>query len=252
MKIFLSEAPADYSTYTFPYALYASMKAGDDLNEVYSRGFLPYSVPEYIPSDKILFYLARSIRIDLNAFTLSAENRRVRRKMQELNPVVKIKEKDEVPLERMWKLVKNYSKERIGDAMPGSRLEYIYHFPFLNKIGVFSIEDKDIGYVWLIENDNLRHYWFAFFETNYFSYGIGKWMMEQMISHAVDENKKYVYLGTCYGEKALYKVRDFKGVEFFDGNQWNKDLAYLKEKCKTDRLRQKDDLKSFPDRFSVF
>ena len=45
---------------------------------------------------------------------------------------------------------------------------------------------------------------------------------------------KYVYLGTCYGEKALYKVRDFKGIEFFDGSKWNNQINILKEMCKKD------------------
>ena len=48
--------------------------------------------------------------------------------------------------------------------------------------------------------------------------------------------KKYIYLGTCYGEKALYKVRDFKGIEFYDGNKWMKDNKILKDLCKSDPI----------------
>ena len=59
-------------------------------------------------------------------------------------------------------------------------------------------------------------------------------MMEQIIYHAKENNKKYVYLGTCYGEKSLYKVRDFKGIEFFDGSRWTDDINNLKSKCKND------------------
>ena len=59
-------------------------------------------------------------------------------------------------------------------------------------------------------------------------------MMEQIIYYAKKQNMKYVYLGTCYGEKALYKVRDFKGIEFFDGSKWNNQIIILKEMCKKD------------------
>ena len=47
---------------------------------------------------------------------------------------------------------------------------------------------------------------------------------------------RYIYLGTCYGEKALYKVRDFKGIEYFDGVEWNNNIKSLKELCKNDKI----------------
>ena len=46
----------------------------------------------------------------------------------------------------------------------------------------------------------------------------------------------FVYLGTCYGKKALYKVRDFKGIEFYDGNEWNDNVKVLKKLCKKDSI----------------
>jgi len=32
----------------------------------------------------------------------------------------------------------------------------------------------------------------------------------------------------------LYKVRDHKGLAFFDGSRWNQDVAIIKNLCKTD------------------
>ena len=63
---------------------------------------------------------------------------------------------------------------------------------------------------------------------------IGKFMMEHIIHLAKKKNKEFVYLGTCYGEESLYKVRDFKGIEFFDGNSWENDIEKLKLLCKSD------------------
>ena len=62
--------------------------------------------------------------------------------------------------------------------------------------------------------------------------------MEHLVYHAKKIGKKYIYLGTCYGEKALYKVRDFKGIEFYDGNKWIKDNKILKDLCKSDQIKQ--------------
>ena len=59
-------------------------------------------------------------------------------------------------------------------------------------------------------------------------------MMEHIIHHAKKNYKKYIYLGTCYGKDSLYKVRDFKGIEFFDGNKWIDDIEKLKSFCKID------------------
>jgi arginyl-tRNA--protein-N-Asp/Glu arginylyltransferase len=39
---------------------------------------------------------------------------------------------------------------------------------------------------------------------------------------------KHYYLGTVYGEKALYKT-NFEPLEWWDGKSWSKDIALLKE-----------------------
>jgi len=67
-------------------------------------------------------------------------------------------------------------------------------------------------------------------------FSLGKYIMEQVIYYAKSKKLKYVYLGTCYGNKALYKVRDFKGIEFYDGEIWNSNVKSLKEICKNDNI----------------
>jgi hypothetical protein len=67
--------------------------------------------------------------------------------------------------------------------------------------------------------------------------------MFSVIDWAKQQNLQEVYLGTCYGEKAMYKMRDFKGLSFFDGNEWNADMKLLKSKCKTDNEFVSDDFK---------
>jgi hypothetical protein len=67
--------------------------------------------------------------------------------------------------------------------------------------------------------------------------------MFSIINWAKQNGLKEVYLGTCYGEKAMYKMRDFKGLAYFDGNQWNTDMKHLKSKCKSDHQFVTDDFK---------
>jgi len=249
MEIFFSEAPADYETYTFPYAVYAVPDKDEALHEVYGRGFLPYSDIRFFRPPKPIFYLARSIRVRTADFDLSSENKRIRKKTASLALDCRLLPKEKLPLQKMLPLILPYVRERIGEALFPERLAYIYDFPFFNRIAEFTSNGRAVGYVWLIENPRMRHYWFAFFDTAFWSAGLGKRMMEHMISDAKEKGIPFVYLGTCYGPKALYKVRDFKGIEFFDGNSWISDRGLLKQKCKNDGLSRPDDLKLYPDKF---
>jgi len=44
-------------------------------------------------------------------------------------------------------------------------------------------------------------------------------------------------------------VRDFKGLSYFDGNQWNEDMKTLKSKCKRDQEFTIDEFKQDTDLF---
>ncbi len=250
MKIFFSEATPDYNTYTFPYAVYCRQETEEEMSGIYARGFLPYSDQDVLNGrEGTYYYLSRSIRVNTSRFSLTSENRRIRKKMAALNPGFQIVDKPECENDKaFWSFCENYAHQRIGDAMPPERLRYIFSRDILQKIFKFVSGDRILGYVWAPANDEMIHYWFSFFDTQYMTLGIGKWMMEQVISYAADQRIPYVYLGTCYGSKAMYKIRDFKGIEYFDGNEWRNDLSFLKSKCKeTDTYP--DDFKRFKERF---
>ena len=53
-------------------------------------------------------------------------------------------------------------------------------------------------------------------------------MMLKSVIWAKENRKKYIYLGSCYEEKALYKT-EFKGVEFFNGFKWSDNIEELKD-----------------------
>lgn len=236
MKIFFSESQPDYSTYTFNYAIYCLMEDTTELPVIYAKGFLPYTGNPALKRE--VFYLARSLRVELNRFADTSENRRVNRKVEPLNIKVECFPKSEFDFQNQDFLdfCTNYAADRFHDGnMSKERLMYVLNRQCGSHIFQFTSEGKILGYVWAGLFANSLQYWYAFFDTDYLqSHSLGKWMMWRTIQWAKANDLEYVYLGTCYGHHAMYKVRDHKGLAFFDGNSWNQDMKLLKRLCKTD------------------
>jgi arginine-tRNA-protein transferase len=245
MKLFLSEYRHDYLTYTFGYTVYAVFEKTQDLNEMYSNGFLPYT--GNINLIHSLYYKSRGIRVDLNRFKDTSENRRVNRKVTplaltaEITSVSAFKEK-----EAFFEFARKYREERIGeDKMPDGRIEYILTRPYLSHVLTFRKNEKAVAYVLAVITDKCFHFWLSFYETGYLDQNIplGKWLMWKCIHLAREMGLEHLYLGNGYLEKSLYKSRDFTAVEFYDGNEWSKDLKTLQALCAGDN--QLTDLDQF-------
>jgi arginine-tRNA-protein transferase len=250
VKIFFSENNVDYTSYTFNYAIYAVKESQQEIDEIYSKGFLPYTGNVNINEE--LFYLARSLRVNLNDFEDTSENRRVNRLVEPLNIKLDVIAKNDFDLEDpvFKNLCSEYIRERIGDDnMSLERWDYILKQTTGTHFFRFSNEEKILGYVLACISDNLVHYWFAYFDTEYMrTHSLGKWMMWRVIKWAQENKKKYAYLGTAYKPAALYKIRDHKGLEFWDGKNWSNDIKKLKEWCQTDlEIKNTDRFKSLED-----
>ena len=249
MKIFRSESLVDYSSYTFNYAVYCLKENREELPEIYDLGFLPYSNDAALNQE--VYYLARSLRVKLDEFRDSSENRRVNRKIEEIDPSFEV-----LPIDRFdvrdpqfVKFCKEFADQRFSEPLSDERLAYILNSDSISHVFRFKAQGQEVGYVISIIERGTLHYWFAFFSLGYQAYSLGKWMMYSVIRWAAEEGLSHVYLGTCYGEKSLYKVRDFKGLYFYDGNAWNGDMKLLKQKCKSDAVFLKDDFKQDTDLF---
>lgn len=243
MKIIYAEYLKNYSTYTFSYVPYAVYRSESEMSEIYDAGFLPYT--GNVALEHFLYYKARSLRINLTAFKPSSENRRVDRKFEDHEvavkwiPVVDFNTEDDDFLA----FCTEYSRQRFkGGEMESDRLHYILNSPFLTDIVEFVIDGVLAGYVFVAQNEELLHYWYSFYELEAFQdLPLGKYMMLEMIRQSQSSGRKYCYLGTCYGAHSLYKVRDFKGVEFSEGTTWSDDIKKLKEWCKSDDVALKSD-----------
>jgi arginine-tRNA-protein transferase len=250
MKVFFSEYRHDYTSYTFGYTIYGLYETRSDLDTLYENGFLPYTGNLKLEYD--LYYKSRGLRIELNKFSDTSENRRVNRKVEHLNI-----ELDITPIESFsdwdafYRFAAKYSEERIGeDKMPAQRIEYITIRKYLSHILIFTSGDKVIGYVLAVMNEHLFHYWFAFYDTGFLekSIPLGKWMMWRCIHFAKARGQQHIYLGNGYRETSLYKTRDFKAVAFYDGNKWNSDLAIFHTLChQDDQLKDLDSIKLADD-----
>jgi leucyl-tRNA---protein transferase len=236
MKIFFSENRVDYSTYTFDYAIYCLKQSQAELPEIYEKGFLPYTANLTI--EGFIFYLARSLRVELERFDDTSENRRVNRLVEPLGIALEVIRKENFDLNstEFQSLCQEYITQRIGDDnMSLERWQYILSRETGTHIFRFSIENKLIGFVFVVMEADMLHYWFAFFDTEYMrTHSLGKWIMWRVIKWAKENDLKYVYLGTAYKSSALYKIRDHKGLAFFDGSGWNNDIERLKTLCKND------------------
>lgn len=245
MKVFFSEYLTDYSTYTFGYAVYCQISAEDDISQVYACGFLPYTGD--VSLAKTTFYLARSLRIDLERFENSSENRRVSRKVEPLGISMKAVKVEDFDLEdsHFLDFCSRYAAQRFSTGpMASVRFRYILSRNLITHIFVFESKEKCYGYVLACKHADMLHYWYAFFDTAYLkSHALGKWIMWKTICWAKAQAPlKHIYLGTCYLPKSLYKVRDHKGAAFFDGTGWNTDTKILKKLCQRDAAQA--DIKS--------
>jgi len=230
MKLFFSEFKADYLKYHFPYQVWLLKEEGDETEKIYQSGFLP------IRSLPGVFYLSRNIRIDLSKFEISSENRRILKKTENF-------ESDLLPFSefvytaKVQKFCKDYADQKLGKGLfPAAAIKSIFTNKIFNYVFVFKevITQKEVGYVVCFVSENFLQYGYAFYDLEYLKDSLGARMMLEAVLWADKSNKKYVYLGTCYDESALYKT-EFKGVEFFNGFRWSDDLTELKKLIEGDK-----------------
>ncbi len=233
MKLFFSELPANYSKYHFPYQIWLLKEEGDEVEKIYSNGFLP------IRSLQSVYYLSRNIRVDLNKFEISSENRRILKKTENF-------ESDLIPLSEftytaeIQKFCKNYTEQKLGRGLfPAAAIKSIFTNKVFNYVFVFKEINmqKEVGYAVCYIYGDLLQYAYAFYDLEYFKDNLGARMILEAVFWANKSNKKYAYLGTCYEGSALYKT-EFKGVEFFNGFRWSEDLEELKELVEGFEVRQ--------------
>jgi hypothetical protein len=222
----------NYAEYSFGYTVYAKAEGGELPEHLLRKGFLPYTGGQIEEED--LYYLARSLRIGLQPFPLSSENRRTLRKFEDFN----IEEKIYSKADYLWTAEINafcldYAQERFSSPLSKERLQSIREHAHLSHYLEFRRDGQLMALIFLSCSEKAWHYWFAFLDLK-IERPLGKWAMTRTAQIASDQDVEFLYVGTCYGTHSLYKVRDFGTTSFFEGTQWLTDKKLLKNWCKTD------------------
>ena len=231
MKLLFSEQSSDYSNYQFPYAVWAIPEAGETPSDIFNAGFLPSSRK----LDR--FYLCRQVRVNLEKFKPSSENRRILRKGEGIEVKLISRDKYDYTPERR-QFFKNYADIKFGkDVMGFERLDGMFASPIISHLLLFT--DKQTGAevgtaTVYLEGRDLAFYYFAFYDLNYYARNLGMFMMTSAVTLFAERGVKQLYLGTCYSQNALYKTQ-FAGAEFFTGFRWSTDMNELKFVLKRDK-----------------
>lgn len=232
MKIYHKEFCHQYKNYLFGYTLHA-LREEDLIDDIYVKGFLPFTGNTEIINT---FYMARSCRVVLENFELSSENRRI---LKKILPGAFIKTKKAgaayIQDESFLHFCLEYFNTRHGEGIfTKERLQFVLSFSHeVNVIKYADENEKVIAYVIEAEGKNAAQYWFSFYDINEDLPSLGLWLMLDGIITAKEKKLQYYYLGTVYGEKALYKT-NFKSLEYWDGNAWKNNIAALKNLARQD------------------
>jgi arginyl-tRNA--protein-N-Asp/Glu arginylyltransferase len=167
------------------------------------------------------------LRIDLDKFELSSENRRILNKTEgfkfDLFDLDKFDYTNEIQ-----KNCKDWFNTRFNRKVISAQgVKKVFLEDNNNKVFVWKSSSEIVGFVPCIESDDLIYYNFAFYNPDYYKSNLGARMMLQAVIYAKEQGKKYIYLGSIYTQGSLYKT-EFNGFEFFNGMSWTSNKSELK------------------------
>lgn len=221
MKILLSEARPDYAGYVFPYAVWGFLESGETPGTALSLGFLPSG------SDLSRFYLCRQVRVPLDGFRPSSENRRILRKGEGISAaLVPIADFD--PTEERLGMCMECATARWSSPPDRSRIERVFRSEATTHVLSFrDAAGSECGLVTVYLERTTAFYSNAFYRLDHAVESLGMFLMTESVRFFSEAGMRHLHLGTCYSKGALYKT-GFPGVQFFDGREWSTDLAALK------------------------
>jgi len=210
-----------------------------------------------------VMHQTRSIRIDLNKFKLSSENRRILRKTKNISLSI-----HELPLENYdWnigKMAKDFYETKFGKGvMSAQKIKEILTNKEKSNFNIIIVTEQNMpekgtcrrvlaphsfsaafaasegpfpgmfcsvtcGYAICYKNSSILHYSYPFYDIEKSPKDMGLSMILQAIQYAKDANMKYIYLGSLQRPTDTYKLQ-FSGLEWFDGQKWNTDIEAVKK-----------------------
>jgi arginyl-tRNA--protein-N-Asp/Glu arginylyltransferase len=170
-------------------------------------------------------YQTRSLRINLELFELSSENRRILSKTQDLSFIPKklplIKSDYNWNIHKIGKdfyhdklqLAKAFSANKIRElVLDGDKSNF-------NLLLEFGCNGQILGYAICYENSEILQYAYPFYDYINYPNNYGMGMILSSIEYAKNKGCKYLYLGSVSRKTDVYKFQ-FKGLEWFDSQAW--------------------------------
>ena len=190
----------------------------ENISKMYDGGFV------FTRIDKGIMQQTRSIRINLDKFELSSENRRILRKGEEI-----LIKKYNIPYkEYTWqigKIAKDFYDKKAAGAFSANKIkEIITEDQNFNTLLSFS----EIGYAICYEDSKIMHYCYPFYDLEKSQNDMGLIMMTKTIQFAKETSKNFLYLGSLQRPNDIYKLQ-FSGIEWFDGEKWTDDIDKVKK-----------------------
>ncbi|MCX6780296.1 MAG: hypothetical protein NT034_03925 [Candidatus Magasanikbacteria bacterium] len=220
--------------------------SSENINSLYNEGFL------FTRTGKGDMYQTRSLRINLNKFKLNSENRRILKHTESITLSVhnipypdydwtihklgkdfyatKFGEKT-FSAQKIKELITNPTKSNFNRVLAYSGLPTAMKHMALKDVDDKRSTSYPLGYCIALETDTLLHYCYPFYSLKSKINNLGLGMMLKAIVVAKENDKKYVYLGSASRPTDTYKLQ-FEGIEWFDGEKWQTDLATLKQELK--------------------
>lgn len=195
-----------------------------NINTLYNEGYV------FTRKNKGAMYQTRSLRINLENFTLTSENRRILKKTESVSL-----EPHPLPYPNYhWsigKLAKDFYTTKFGDAtFSANKIKELLTDSTksnFNKLFIYTLDNSPVGYCISSETSELIHYSYPFYNLDTTIQNLGLGMMLKAILYAKGQNKKYIYLGSAQRPTDTYKLQ-FEGLEWFDEKEWIVDLDKLK------------------------
>lgn len=230
-KRFKSEGPVDYPAYRFGYCEWLQLDADEDPGTAYKAGFLPFSAEPGDP--RHLFYMARSLRVDLAELHFDKKRRHDQRAWRAFE--LRRRLVDKTAFREEWgphafEAAENWMVTRFGEAyLSPERLDYVLRKPWLTDVLEWTHGDQLAAFALIARGSWGAHYWFVFYHNGDSGpHPPGHGYLVDFLEWAREEGLSHAYLGTAYGQKSLYKSRGIAGVEFWDGNGWCADKDRLR------------------------
>lgn len=196
------------------------------VTDAYAKGYV------FVRTGKGKMNQTRSVRIALARYIPTSENRRVKRKTEDL--VMTVRKLPLLKCSETWaiqKMGKDYYQAKFGPGVfSGNKLNQLLsseNASNFNILFTFIIQDEIFGHAIAYANGSLLHYAYPFyrFDINVGNYGIK--MMIMAVEWAQQTDKSYTYLGSATKPTDGYKLQ-FSGLQWYNRNKWCEDLEMLK------------------------